>query len=145
MLRITTAALVLLLSLRAAIGHEEARWCYECGTGVAGEPDCAEFIAAGTWTSFWRKCSGDSLCVKTVPGWNTSDESRAVRGCTPLRSLRGTKHQDGCWTHSITSFLTCYCSADLCNAAHALTPTPTALASAAFALLAVYVALVGGG
>ncbi|XP_069970453.1 uncharacterized protein [Penaeus vannamei] len=141
MLRLPVAALVLLLSWRAARGEEETRWCYECGTGVVGEPDCVEFMAAGTWTAFWRQCAGDALCVKTVPGWNTTDESRAVRGCTPQRSLRGSRHQDGCWTHPISSFLTCYCSTDLCNAAHA--PTPT-LALVGLCLVGVYAVVVGG-
>lgn len=49
----------------------ESRWCYECGTGVEGQPDCEEFALASTWQAFWRECPKDSICVKILPAWPT--------------------------------------------------------------------------
>ncbi|XP_064117046.1 uncharacterized protein LOC135222736 [Macrobrachium nipponense] len=110
-------SIMVLLAIQDVVGQEEYLWCYECGTGVQGEPDCLVFSLASSWKLFWRKCPGDSVCVKTMNSWEIGNELSAVRGCTPKVSLSGAAHQEGCWTHGSTATVTCYCSSNLCNGA----------------------------
>nr|XP_045603268.1 uncharacterized protein LOC123761344 [Procambarus clarkii] len=125
---------LLLLILQDAVGEiDYSLWCYECGTGVAGEPDCEAFAHASSWASFWRKCPKDHICVKTVPSWASSDESRMVRGCSPGANLRGTPLKTGCWSTTNSPTIMCFCDTDRCNAAR--TPTVPALTVAALLAL----------
>jgi len=92
-----------------------SRWCYECGTGVTGSPDCLTFALSSSWQPFLRECSDDHVCVKIEPAWNSSLASRVQRGCSPQHTLSGFKHQPGCWGHDSTAFISCFCYEDSCN------------------------------
>ncbi|XP_068201066.1 uncharacterized protein [Palaemon carinicauda] len=115
-------SIMVFLIIQNVVGQEDYLWCYECGTGIPGEPDCLVFSLASSWKLFWRKCIGESVCVKTINGLNISNELSAVRGCTPKVSLSGSAHETGCWTHESTATITCYCSDNLCNSAPSGTP-----------------------
>ncbi|KAK3863404.1 hypothetical protein Pcinc_030827 [Petrolisthes cinctipes] len=60
----------LFLLLLVPSARSEGMWCYQCGTGVHGEPDCEDFARASSWTQFWRQCAPDSVCVKSKPAWD---------------------------------------------------------------------------
>lgn len=119
---VTITTVLLLLVLRDALGDdEESLYCYECGTGVAGEPDCEDFIQASSWASFWRKCQKDHICVKSVPSWASGDESRTVRGCSPRKNLQGVPYKEGCWSHATSTTIICFCTTNSCNTASTIT------------------------
>ncbi|XP_071543539.1 uncharacterized protein [Panulirus ornatus] len=138
MMVVSKTAVLLLIILQDTAGASDALWCYECGTGVEGEPDCTAFARASTWTIFWRKCPKDYICVKTT-GWAATDEAGrgVVRGCSPRANLKGVKHQEGCWSHTSTYTVTCFCDRDLCNVAH--TPAPSAALPLAALLTLLYI------
>ncbi|KAG0727215.1 hypothetical protein GWK47_035125 [Chionoecetes opilio] len=132
----STAALILMFLL---LPRDSAAnlWCYECGTQVAGKPDCEEFHQASAWTPFWRECSKDSICVKILPAWPSEHNVlETVRGCAPRANHRGVVHREGCWSHPTASqSLVCFCGTNFCNAAHATTPLLPAILTAVFAVL----------
>lgn len=125
------AVIFVLFLLPRDLDASESRWCYECGTGVAGQPDCEEFAQASSWMTFWRECPKESICVQILPAWPSERNALdTVRGCTPRASHRGVVHREGCWTHpSAAETITCFCDSDLCNAALAATPLLSLLQS----------------
>ncbi|KAG7175111.1 uncharacterized protein LOC121858536 [Homarus americanus] len=125
MVVVRSVVLLLLMLQDVLVGGEEQLWCYECGTGVAGQPTCEDFARASSWTNFWRKCPKDYVCVKAMPKWAMTNESHIVRGCTLQTNLRGDTHLEGCWSHFSSAMIFCFCNTDRCN--HARTSTPTIL------------------
>ncbi|XP_076029517.1 uncharacterized protein LOC143018204 [Oratosquilla oratoria] len=97
-----------------------SRWCYKCGLGYGEEPDCTTFVNSGSWIAFRQEFPDDYLCVKVVNAWNTSDESKALRGGARGSTVSGFPHKVGCWSNKKSYVLTCYCDTNFCNDAPAL-------------------------
>ncbi|RXG55747.1 hypothetical protein Avbf_06545 [Armadillidium vulgare] len=97
------------IAIALLIPSSESVMCYSCGS-TKDETDCNIFREALHWTPFSKECGDNTICTKTL-----SKDETEMRSCTPLRSVMGKQHEEGCSVDYEIGFTICFCKSDYCN------------------------------